>query len=131
MSLQQQQQKAEGEGFTAGWQAPAAAEVLEDVTQEGLHRLLLRFGINTAVVDRYVVAQSRQAVEVQDPLRLVAHLEVGVLGEGGEVSGMGLCRTRCGWWRISRWVDGCILKEGQAMGGALALARHPALLSTP
>ena len=88
VSLQQQQQQAEGEGFTAGWQtlpgAPAAAEVWEDVTQEGLHRLLLRFGINTAVVDRYVVAQSRQAVEVQDPLRLVAHLEVGgcILGEG-------------------------------------------------
>ena len=94
VSLQQQQQKAEGEGFTAGWQAlpgaPAAAEVWEDVTQEELHRLLLRFGINTAVVDRYVVAQSRQAVEVQDPLRLVAHLEVGVYwGRGGRYQAWG------------------------------------------
>lgn len=44
----------------------------EDVTQEGLYKMLLPFGLNTKAIDRYVVAQSRQAIEVEDPLRLVS-----------------------------------------------------------
>lgn len=37
-----------------------------------LQALLMRFGINTQIVDRYIVTQSKQAVEVQDPVRLVS-----------------------------------------------------------
>lgn len=46
------------------------------ILQDELHALLLPLGINTQVVDRYVVTQSRQAVAVQDPVALVQHLEL-------------------------------------------------------
>jgi hypothetical protein len=43
--------------------------------QAELCALLRPFGIQTEVVDRYIVTQSRSAVAVEDPVALVRHLE--------------------------------------------------------
>ncbi|GAX80032.1 hypothetical protein CEUSTIGMA_g7471.t1 [Chlamydomonas eustigma] len=48
---------------------------LKHVSQEELYHHLILFGINTKVIERFVVMQSRQAVDVQDPLRLLNMLE--------------------------------------------------------
>ncbi|KAG1668630.1 hypothetical protein FOA52_002483 [Chlamydomonas sp. UWO 241] len=68
-----------GEGQT---EAGAGGSAWRQLTQDQLHDLLLPLGINTKAVDRYVVTQARQAVDVQDPLGLVAWMEL-MLGTTG------------------------------------------------
>jgi hypothetical protein len=63
--------------------------------QEELHQTLLPYGINTKAVDRYVVTQQRQALAVADPVALVQHFELLLVG---------VCRQwpcnifHCCWW---------------------------------
>lgn len=66
---------------------PAGSGRWAAVSQDELRRLLKPLGIDTGAVDRFVVAQSRQAVDVADPLLLtqrleqllgIAHLQEGV-----------------------------------------------------
>jgi hypothetical protein len=58
----------EGQGETGA----GGGGAWRQLTQDQLHDLLLPLGINTKAVDRYVVTQARQAVDVQDPLGLVS-----------------------------------------------------------
>jgi hypothetical protein len=56
--------------------ACVSAPAVRAVLQAELHELLLQhWGVNTAAVQRFIVAQARQAVAVTDPVQLVAHIE--------------------------------------------------------
>ncbi|DBA92979.1 TPA: hypothetical protein ACH3X2_003324 [Trebouxia sp. C0005] len=46
------------------------------VAKKDVQQLLLGFSIDTEVIDRFIVTQNRQAVGVQDPLKLAHHLEL-------------------------------------------------------
>ncbi|KAF8068237.1 dscc1 [Scenedesmus sp. PABB004] len=52
------------------------ADAWAPVSQAELQAVLARHGLQTAALDRFIVAQSRQAVDVGDPVRLVRRLEM-------------------------------------------------------
>jgi hypothetical protein len=77
------------------------------ITQDDLHSTLLPYGINTKAIDRYVVTQQRQALAVADPVALVQHFELLLVGGIGPVHTRHthlcvpcVCQHACSCWTL-------------------------------